>query len=476
MAAAAPVSLPAGRARWTRLIPVAIIVYVISFMDRTNIGFAFTGMGNDLHISKFQQGVAGGIFFIGYLVLQVPGGYLAERWSAKKFVGIMIFIWGVFAFACGLVQNYPELLAARFLLGVAEGGIWPAILVLISHWFPARERARAYGFWMMNIAISSIITAPLSGWILTWGDWRALFFVEGAFPFVIAAPLWWWLAADRPSQASWVSEEERQYIETSLARESAGEPRNAGYRDALRSSVVWRLVLVYFLIQLGFYGLNLWLPHLVKTMIGGSYLTVGAITAIPYVFAIAGLWINARSADRSGRYSIHVMASLALGAVALVLSVAFGSVVALSVFLVSLAMAGALAYDGPFWASTSRAVPVALVGGAMGLVNALGNLGGFVGPSLGGVLQDASGGSFLSTAIVLAVALMLGGLVMLTLRRQADKPVPATAPEAVAGAHWSKASRSRLRLRRQRSSRSPPIIATTSARVPSSPTLPANTT
>jgi MFS family permease len=202
---------------------------------------------------------------------------------------------------------------------------------------------------------------------------------------------------------------------------------------------------VYFFIQLGFYGLNLWLPHLVKTMIGGSYLTVGAITAIPYVFAIIGLWSNARSADRSGRYSIHVMASLAVGAVALVLSVAFGSIVALSVFLVSVAMAGALAYDGPFWASSSRAVPVALAGGAMGLINALGNLGGFVGPSLGGVLQDASGGSFLSTAIVLAVALVLGGLIMLTLRKQADKPVLASQPEAVAASRHSSAARARLR-------------------------------
>ena len=143
---------------------------------------------------------------------------------------------------------------------------------------------------------------------------------------------------------------------------------------------MWRLVLVYFLIQVGFYGLNLWLPHLVKDTIGGSYLVVGAITAIPYLFAIVGLWINARSADRTGRYPVHVMASLAIGAVALVLSVASGSIVALSVFLVSIAMAGALAYDGPFWASASRAVPVALAGGAMGLINALGNLGGFVGP------------------------------------------------------------------------------------------------
>jgi MFS family permease len=425
-AAATTIPAPAGRARWTRLIPVAIIVYIISFMDRTNIGFAFDGMGKDLHLDSAAQGLAGGIFFIGYLVLQIPGGHLAERWSAKKFVGIMILIWGVFAFCSALVQNYTQLLIVRFLLGVAEGGIWPAILVLISHWFPARERARAYGFWMMNIALASIITAPLSGWILTWGDWRTLFVIEGVFPFLIAAPLWWWLVADRPSQASWVSRDEREYIETSLAREQAGAPRFAGYREVLRSSVVWRLVLVYFFIQVGFYGLNLWLPHLVKDTIGGSYLVIGAITAIPYLFAIAGLWFNARSADRTGRYSVHVAASLAIGAVALVLSVVFGSILALSVFLISVAMAGALAYDGPFWASSSRAVPVALAGGAMGLINALGNLGGFAGPYLGGWLQDASGGSFLSTAVVLAVALVLGGLVMLTLRKQADKP---TVPE-----------------------------------------------
>ena len=430
-ATATTIPAPAGRARWTRLIPVAIIVYIISFMDRTNIGFAFDGMGKDLHLDSAAQGLAGGIFFIGYLVLQIPGGHLAERWSAKKFVGIMILIWGVFAFCSAFVQNYTQLLIVRFLLGVAEGGIWPAILVLISHWFPARERARAYGFWMMNIAISSIITAPLSGWILTWGDWRTLFIVEGVFPFVIAAPIWWWLVADRPSQASWVSRDEREYIETSLARENAGAPRSAGYREVLRSSVVWRLVLVYFFIQVGFYGLNLWLPHLVKDTIGGSYLIVGAITAIPYLFAIVGLWLNARSADRTGRYSIHVAASLAIGAVALVLAVVSGSIVALSVFLISVAMAGALAYDGPFWASSSRAVPVALAGGAMGLINALGNLGGFAGPYIGGWLQDASGGSFLSTAVVLAVALVLGGLIMLTLRRQADKP-PVPVPEAAA--------------------------------------------
>jgi MFS family permease len=234
-----------------------------------------------------------------------------------------------------------------------------------------------------------------------------------------------------------VGNAEREYIEASLERENAGASRFTGYRSVVRSSVVWRLVGVYFLIQVGFYGLNLWLPHVVSTTIGGSIILVGAVTAIPYLFAIAGLWLNAHSADRNGRYSIHVTASVTIGAVALVISVALGHYAALSIFLVSLAMAGALAYDGPFWASSSRAVPVALAGGAMGLINALGNLGGFVGPYIGGYLQDASGGSFLSTAVALAAALLLAGLLMLTLRGRADKPVSPqpsarTAPRAAA--------------------------------------------
>jgi sugar phosphate permease len=420
-----------GVSRWTRLIPVAIIVYIISFMDRTNIGFAFGGMGTDLHITKTQEGLAGGIFFIGYLFLQIPGGHLAERWSAKKFVGIMILVWGVFAVLSGFVQNFGQLLAIRFVLGIAEGGIWPAILVLISHWFPTRERARAYGVWMMNIAISSIITAPLSGWILSISDWRMLFIVEGIFPFVIAAPLWFWLVADRPSHAKWVSPAEREYIETSLARENADAPEFAGFSAVFRSGVVWRLVVVYFLIQVGFYGLNLWLPHLVKETTGGSSVLVGVVTAIPYIFAIVGLYLNARAADRSGRYAFHVVLPMVVAAVALVASVAVGHLAALSILLVSLAMGGALAYDGPFWASASRAMPVALAGGAMGLINALGNLGGFVGPYVGGYLQDATGGSFLSTSVVLAVAMLLAGLVMLTVRGRANpaRPVVTTTTE-----------------------------------------------
>jgi MFS family permease len=424
-----------GRTRWARLIPIAILVYIISFMDRTNIGFALDGLHHDLGIDKTQQGLAAGVFFIGYLTLQIPGGHLAEHWSAKKFVGIMILVWGVLAMLGGLVQSFGQLLVVRFLLGVAEAGIWPAILVLISHWFPAAERARAYGFWMMNIAISSIITAPLSGWILSFADWRWLFIIEGSFPFVIAAPLWWLLVADHPREASWCSVEEREYIESGLAldREADAHLEHRGLRDVVTNSVVLRLTLVYFLIQIGFYGLNTWLPHVVGTITGGAIWEVGLVTAIPYVVAMAGLWFNAKAADRTGRYSRHVFLSMLIGSVTLVVSVMLGtSTPVLAIALISLAMGGALAYDGPFWATASRAVPAALAGAAMGFVNAIGNLGGFVGPYAGGWLQDASGGSFRTTSVFLAVALLAAGLVMLTLRKRGDRPVDETVEERAA--------------------------------------------
>jgi MFS family permease len=198
---------------------------------------------------------------------------------------------------------------------------------------------------------------------------------------------------------------------------------------------VWRLVVVYFLIQIGFYGINTWLPHVVTTITGGTEWQVGLVTAIPYVVAIAGLWLNARAADRSGRYSRAVFLSMLVGAVTLVVSVGLGtSTPVLAIALISLAVGGALSYDGPFWATASRAVPVVLAGTAMGLINALGNLGGFVGPYVGGFLQDATGGGFFAASVFLAVCLLAAGLVMLTLRRRGDRPVGAVEADPAARA------------------------------------------
>lgn len=415
-----------GNQRWLRLIPVAMIVYIISFMDRTNISYAFAGIGQDFHVGKADQGLAAGIFFIGYVLLQIPGGWLAEHWSARKFVAIMIVFWGAMALLCGFVHNFTQLIVVRFFLGVAEGGIWPAILVLISHWFPVQERARAYGFWMANLAISSIITQPLSGWIVSISDWRTLFIVEGALPFIIALPLWLAFIKDRPRDAAWCSPGERDYIERSLAADHAHDLPHAGFGDIFRNPTIWKFVGVYFLIQVGFYGLNMWLPTVLKALTRQGFGTVGLIAAIPYLVAIGLLYANGWLADRNRRYPFHVFLATTTAAVALVLSVFVASTsIVLAVAFICLAIGGALAYDGPFWAGASRVLPVALAGGAMGLINALGNLGGYFGPFLGGYLQDRTG-SFAATAMLFAGALLLAGLLVLTIRlRGAPQPNPA---------------------------------------------------
>ena len=419
---AAATATAIGGMRWKRLIPVAMMVYIISFMDRTNISYAFAGIGQDFHVGKADQGFAGGIFFVGYMLLQIPGGWLATHWSAKKFIGIMILLWGAAAIWCGLARSFDELVIARFVLGIAEGGIWPAILVLISRWFPVAERARVYGFWMANLAIASIITQPLSGFIVAATDWRTMFLVEGALPFIIATPIWWLMIADSPRQASWCSPAERDYIETSLAADRAGEPDRVPFRRVFADRVVWQLVVVYFLIQVGFYGLNMWLPTLLKSLTTAGFGAVGLIAALPYCAAIVFMWVNGSYADRNRRYQLHVLIPMVVAAVSLMASVLIGSSsVALSVLFICFAMAGALSYDGPFWAAASRAMPAAAAGSAMGLINALGNLGGFLGPRLGGVLQDMSGGRFETTAAVLSASLLAAGVFMLTIRLRRDQ-------------------------------------------------------
>lgn len=418
-----------GMMRWKRLIPAAMVVYIISFMDRTNISYAFAGIGQEFQVGKADQGFAGGIFFIGYTLFQIPGGWLATHWSAKKSVGIMILLWGGAAIWCGLARSFDELVLARFVLGVAEGGVWPAILVLINNWFPMSERARAYSFWMTNLAIASIITQPLSGFLVDLTNWRTMLLIEGALPFIIAAPIWWLLVADTPRDAAWCSPAERDYIEKSLAADRAGEPKAWPFRRIFAEPVVWQLVIVSFLIQVGFYGLNMWLPSLLKALTEAGFGAVGLIAALPYCTAIVFMWVNGWLVDRNRRYQRHVLMSLVIAAVSLVASVLIGpSSVALSVFFICLAIAGALSYEGPFWAAVSRAVPVAAAGAAGGLINAVGNLGGFLGPRLGGILLDMSGGQFITAAVALAASFLMAGLLMLSVRLRRDEGAMVSKP------------------------------------------------
>lgn len=206
--------------RWLRIIPVALIMYMIAFIDRTNVSMALPALSRGLGMDPLQAGNIAGVFSWGFLLLQIPGGHLANHWSAKRFVSILMVAWGIAAVGCGLVRTWQELWVMRLLLGITEGGVWPATLVLISQWFPRHERARANALWMMCLPLAMIVSSPLSGWILDHWNWRVMLIAEGALPFLWLA-IWQVSVYDHPGQAPWISPDERQYLESTLERETA---------------------------------------------------------------------------------------------------------------------------------------------------------------------------------------------------------------------------------------------------------------
>ncbi|EAA8417810.1 MFS transporter [Salmonella enterica subsp. enterica] len=263
---------PTTRGRWLHIIPATILVYIVAYMDRTNIAIGIAGgMDEDLGMTASFAGLVAGIFFIGYIFLQIPGGQIAERLSAKKLIAWTIVAWGGFALLTGFVQTPTQLLIIRFVLGVAEGAVYPAILALIGHWFPNEERARAIAYFQMNLAVASIITGPLSGWLIETYGWREMFIIEGLLSLGLLF-VWLPLVSDHPHQAKWLDPKERAWIEQKLLADRAlsigGE--QSSIRGVLKSINLWKLVGIYFFVQVGFYGFALWMPNLIKHLTGSG--------------------------------------------------------------------------------------------------------------------------------------------------------------------------------------------------------------
>ena len=403
--------------RWLHIIPAAFIMYTIAFIDRTNISLALPSMSRALHMSPPQAGAAAGIFFWGYLLLQMPGGYLAQRWSAKRFVSILLVLWGGCSVGCGLVHTWREFWLMRLLLGVAEGGVWPATLVLLAHWFPRAERARANAYWMLCLPLAVVVSSPLSGWILGRWDWRVLLISEGLFPFLWLL-VWWWFIDDHPRQASWISAQERHHLETTLERESTElDPVTPGplLRSLLRSQL---LVMVgfYFLLNCGNYGYLFWLPSAMEKARKLSSAQVGVLFALPYLITGVGMIIVSRHSDRRHERRGHVAFGMAWGGAFMLASVLLTrSFPALSFLAISFVGAGTFGALGPFWAIPTETLPRAVSGSAMGLVNALGNLGGYFGPLAIGYLNQHTG-NFVYAFGMLSVAYFVSSIVILFLR------------------------------------------------------------
>jgi MFS family permease len=413
--------------RWLHIIPVTFIMYTIAFIDRTNISLALPSISRELGMGPAQAGDAAGVFFWGYLLLQIPGGHLAERWSAKRFISILLVLWGGCSVACGLVHTGRQFWVMRLLLGVAEGGVWPATLVLLSHWFPRAERARANAYWMLCLPVAVVLSSPLSGWILGRWNWRVLLIAEGALPLVWLM-VWWGFVDDHPHQARWISAEERRHLMTTLQHESAElEPVSPEpYLHVLLRPQVLLMVGIYFLLNCGNYGYLFWLPSALESAKRLSHLQVGMLFAIPYLFTAIGMVVFSRHSDRARERSGHVAGALAWGGGFLLASVLLNHAApTLSFACISLAGAGSYGALGPFWAIPTESLPRSVAGSAMGLVNALGNLGGFFGPLLVGALNQRTG-NFLYAFGLLSVGFLAGSTLSFLLRPRAVAP-PAAA-------------------------------------------------
>jgi MFS family permease len=407
---------PIASARWTRIIPVALIMYTIAFIDRTNISLALPHISHDLHLDPQQAGTVAGIFFWGYLALQIPGGHLAKHWSPKKFIAVLLVAWSLFAIGCGFARTYHELLLLRLLLGVAESGVFPATLILLSHWFSRAERARANAMWLLCLPGAVILASPFSGWMLDHWGWRAMLIAEGTLPLVWLA-IWLAFIQDHPADARWLPQTERDSLVATLSAESATLERseNVPYLRALLRPQVLVLSTVYFCFVSGQMGLLFWLPSATEHFKKLSSLHAGIMYTFPFIFGALTLLAVARRSDQTGERRKYVATAMALGGCFILLAVAVIPYSLLLAFgFIILSGVGAFGPMAPFWAIPTETLPAKTVGFVMGFVNAVGNLGAYFAPLIVGHLNKTTG-NFLSGFAYLGAITVVGAALCLFL-------------------------------------------------------------
>jgi ACS family tartrate transporter-like MFS transporter len=406
-----------------RLLPFLCLCYAVNFLDRVNVGFAALSMNDDLGLSPSVFGTGAGIFFVGYLLFEVPSNLALQHFGARVWIARIMVSWGIVAIAMALVTGATSFYVMRFLLGVAEAGFFPGIILYLTYWFPARERARIVSLFMAAVPLATMIGGPVSGALLELHGlgglkgWHWLFIIEG-LPAVLLGLVALFFLDDKPEQARWLSPEECAALSRVLVNEAAAT-RETGYhalRDALTKPRVIALALIYFCIVIGLYGIGFWMPQVIQTF-GLSPLAIGFLTAIPYAFASIGMVLAGAHSDATGERIWHIALPLLVGAAALAWSATALSLL-LTIAALSLAALGIYAAIGTFWS-----VPTAILTGTgaaagLALVNAIGNLGGLAGPAVIGVLKQANG-DFTLALLFLAGALAAGACITLLFGRVA---------------------------------------------------------
>jgi len=398
-----------------RLMPFLMLCYVVAYLDRVNVGFAKLNMLADLHFSEAVYGLGAGLFFIGYFFFEVPSNLLMHRIGAKATIARIMILWSLISAAMMFVQNATQFYVLRFLLGAAEAGFYPGMILYLTYWFPSHRRARMVALFMAAIPISGIFGGPLSGWVMQsmhglqgLRGWQWMFLIEALPSLLVGVAVLRYLDNGIQS-ARWLSAEEKAVLERGIANENAQKGGHMSLRTVATDTRVLKMTLICFCTVMGQYGLTFWLPTLIKQTGVESVLQVGLLTAIPFGVAVCSMLLVSRSSDRMRERRWHLIVPFCCGATGLVLSAVFSHNTALSLAALSLAAGGCLATSPLFWS-----LPTAIlsgVGAAAGiaLINSFANLAGFLSPYLIGLIKDATHSTD-AAMYVLAAVLLCGAL------------------------------------------------------------------
>ncbi len=414
-----------------RIVPFVMALYFVNYLDRTNLGIAKPDLSADLQLSSTMFGLASGIFFIGYVLVEVPSNLALERFGARRWLARIAVSWGIVAVAIGFAPNAATLLVLRFLLGVAEAGLFPGVIFYLSRWFPIEYRARIVAMFMMASPIAAAVGTPLAAWLIESGDgvfglagWRFMMVCVG-LPAIILGVICWFYLTDLPKDAGWLQPDERQWLIDVLAEEERHVSRHFVFplRRALTSPRIWALAIVYFGIAYGLYALAFFLPSIItgftKTFgVQFSIVQVGLITAIPYTFAAVAMYLWSRHADRTREHVWHVAIPMLLGGLAIPIALYLGSPILVMIPVIVTAM-GVFSAIPSFWALPSRFLTGAAAAGGIGLVNSIGNLGGFAAPYATGALDDLTGNSKAGMWAV-GIIMVLAAVLVVALRATPD--------------------------------------------------------
>lgn len=405
-----------------RIIPFVFVLYIISYLDRANIGYAALQMNKELALSSEAFGFVSGIFFIGYFLFEVPSNVMLNRFGARVWIARILITWGVIAVISAFVQNATQLYILRFLLGVSEAGFFPGIIVYLTYWFRAKELATTVALFTAAIPVSYIIGAPLSTWIMDtvhwfgWSGWRWMLVLEGA-PAILGGIVCFKFLTDRPANAKWLAPSEREWLASQLAADAKARPRaqHFGSIKAMSNPKVLYLAFIYFVYQCGSLGVGYWMPQIIKGFSNTlSHTQIGLIAMVPYLFATVVMVLWSRSSDQRNERRLHSALPLGVAALAL-LGAGLSTNPYVSIAMISLSLAGLYAFKSPFWALPTLFLSRSTAAISIAVINSVGNLGGFVGPFAIGYIKG-SGQSATPGLLFLAALLVVAFLMTFFLR------------------------------------------------------------